>query len=112
LAIPMLFALGSLAIFVIVGLNGVLNSSLALDIAQRGTFFVVGYFHYVMVGASLFGLFGATYYWWPKMTGKMLSESMGKLHFIISIIGFNLIFFPMFFLMDLPRRIVTYCSDP
>jgi len=72
---------------------------------------VVGHFHYVMVGASLFGLFGATYYWWPKMTGKMLSESLGKLHFTVSIIGFNLIFFPMFFLMDMPRRIVTYTAD-
>jgi len=111
LATPMLFGLGSLAIFVIGGLTGVFNSSLALDIAQRGTFFVVGHFHYVMVGASLFGLFGATYYWWPKMTGKMLSESLGKLHFTVSIIGFNLIFFPMFFLMDMPRRIVTYTAD-
>src|SRR5207245_6858968 len=74
LATPMFFALGSLAIFVVGGLTGVFNSSLALDIAQRGTFFVVGHFHYVMVGASLFGLFGLSYYWWPKLIGQTLVD--------------------------------------
>jgi cytochrome c oxidase subunit I+III len=108
---PMLFALGSIFVFIIGGLSGVFNSSLALDIALRGTYFVVGHFHYVMVGASEFGLFAAIYYWWPKMTGRMYNETLGKVHFILSFIGFNLTFFPMFLLQDMPRRIFTYTID-
>ncbi|MBO0888096.1 cbb3-type cytochrome c oxidase subunit I, partial [Candidatus Bathyarchaeota archaeon] len=108
LTTPMLFALGSVVIFVIGGLSGVFNSSLALDIALRGTYFVVAHFHYVMVGASEFGLFAGIYYWLPKMTGRMYSETLGKTHFILSFVGFNMIFFPMFYLEDMPRRIVTY----
>jgi len=111
LTTPMLFALGSVVIFVIGGLSGVFNSSLALDIALRGTYFVVAHFHYVMVGASEFGLFAGIYYWLPKMTGRMYNETLGKTHFILSFVGFNLIFFPMFFLEDMPRRIVTYVAS-
>jgi len=111
LTTPMLFALGSVVIFVIGGLSGVFNSSLALDIALRGTYFVVAHFHYVMVGASEFGLFAGIYYWLPKMTGRMYNETLGKTHFILSFVGFNLIFFPMFFLEDMPRRIVTYAAS-
>src|SRR6266699_1741945 len=111
LTTPMLFALGSVVIFVIGGLSGVFNSSLALDIALRGTYFVVGHFHYVMVGASEFGLFAGIYYWLPKMTGRMYNENLGKTHFILSFVGFNLLFFPMFYLQDMPRRIVTYSAD-
>ena len=103
LTTPMLFALGSVIIFVIGGLSGVFNSSLALDIALRGTYFVVAHFHYVMVGASEFGLFAGIYYWLPKMTGRMYNETLGKTHFILS--------FPMFFLEDMPRRIVTYLAS-
>jgi len=111
LTTPMLFALGSVVIFVIGGLSGVFNSSLALDIALRGTYFVVAHFHYVMVGASEFGLFAGIYYWLPKMTGRMYNETLGKTHFILSFVGFNLIFFPMFFLEDMPRRIVSYAAS-
>ena len=111
LTTPMLFALGSVVIFVIGGLSGVFNSSLALDIALRGTYFVVGHFHYVMVGASEFGLFAGIYYWLPKMTGRMYNETLGKTHFILSFVGFNLLFFPMFYLQDMPRRIVSYTAD-
>ncbi|TMI26348.1 cytochrome C oxidase subunit I [Candidatus Bathyarchaeota archaeon] len=111
LTTPMLFALGSVVIFVIGGLSGVFNSSLALDIALRGTYFVVAHFHYVMVGASEFGLFAGIYYWLPKMTGRMYNETLGKTHFILSFVGFNLIFFPMFFLENMPRRIVTYAAS-
>src|SRR2546422_3629885 len=111
LTTPMLFALGSVVIFVIGGLSGVFNSSLALDIALRGTYFVVAHFHYVMVGASEFGLFAGIYYWLPKMTGRIYNETLGKTHFILSFVGFNLIFFPMFFLEDMPRRIVTYAAS-
>src|SRR3989475_13326489 len=106
LTTPMLFALCAVVIVVIGGLSGVFNSSLALDIALRGTYFVVAHFHYVMVGASEFGLFAGIYYWLPKMTGRMYNETLGKTHFILSFVGFNLIFFPMFFLEDMPRRIV------
>ena len=105
---PMLFALGSIAVFIIGGITGVFNSSMVIDTANRGTYWVVGHFHYVMVGAALFGLFGALYYWFPKMTGRMYNEFLGKLHFVISFIGFNLLYFPMFFLIDMPRRIYTY----
>src|SRR5438132_13020820 len=106
----MLFALGSVVIFVIGGLSGVFNSSLALDIALRGTYFVVAQFHYVMVGASEFGLFAGIYYWLPKMTGRMYNETLGKPHFILSFLAFNLIFFLMFFLEDIPTRFFTYVS--
>ncbi len=108
---PMLFALGSIFVFVIGGLSGVFNSSLALDIALRGTYFVVAHFHYVMVGASEFGLFAAIYYWLPKMTGRMYNETLGKVHFILSFVGFNMTFFPMFYLEDMPRRVFTYTAD-
>ena len=108
---PMLFALSSVFVFVVGGLSGVFNSSLALDIALRGTYFVVAHFHYVMVGASEFGLFAAWYYWWPKITGRMYNETMGKIHFALSFVGFNLTFFPMFMLQDMPRRIFTYTID-
>lgn len=110
LATPMLFALGSISLFVIGGITGVFNSSVALDIGIRGTYWVVAHFHYVMVGATLFGLFGALYYWYPKITGLEYSDRAGKLHFITSFIGFNLLYFPMFFLYDMPRRISTYSS--
>src|SRR5438132_13661155 len=107
----MLFALGSVVIFVIGGLSGVFNSSLALDIALRGTYFVVAHFHYVIVGASEFGLFAGIYYWLPKMTGRMYNETLGKTHFILSFVGFTLIFFPMFYLHYMPRSIVMYNDE-
>ncbi|MEB3779277.1 MAG: cbb3-type cytochrome c oxidase subunit I [Desulfurococcales archaeon] len=108
LSTPMLFALGSISVFIIGGITGVFNSSIVIDTANRGSYWVVGHFHYVMVGAALFGLFGAFYYWFPKMTGRMYNESLGRLHFILSFIGFNILYFPMFLLIDMPRRVFTY----
>ncbi len=108
LTTPMLFAIGSIAVFIIGGFSGVFNSNPVLDIANRGSYWVVAHFHYVMVGAALFALLGGLYYWFPKMTGRMYNETLGKIHFIISFIGFNLLYFPMFFLIDMPRRIFTY----
>ena len=108
LTTPMLFALGSIAVFIIGGFSGVFNSNPVLDIGNRGTYWVVGHFHYVMVGAALFALFGGLYYWFPKMTGRMYNETLGKIHFIVSFIGFNVLYFPMFFLIEMPRRIYTY----
>src|SRR6266480_502226 len=105
---PMLFAVGSLGLFIIGGITGVFNSSVALDTAFRGTFWVVGHFHYTIVGGGLTGLFGGLYYWFPKITGRMYSERLGKIHFAVYIVGFNLLYFPMQLLYDMPRRIFTY----
>jgi len=110
-ATPMLFAVGSLGLFIIGGITGVFNSSVALDTAFRGTFWVVGHFHYTIVGGGLTGLFGGLYYWFPKITGRMYNERLGKIHFVVYIIGFNLLYFPMHLLYDMPRRIFTYGSS-
>ena len=107
-ATPMLFAVGSLGLFIIGGVTGVFNSSVALDTGFRGTFWVVGHFHYTIVGGGLTGLFAGLYYWFPKITGRMYSERLGKVHFVIYMIGFNLLYFPMHLLYDMPRRIFTY----
>jgi cytochrome c oxidase subunit I+III len=108
LSTPMLFALGALSLFIIGGITGVFLSSIVIDQEFRGAYFVVAHFHYVMVGATLFGLFGALYYWFPRMTRRMFSEKLGKIHFLLSFVFFNLTFFPMFFLYQMPRRIFTY----
>ena len=105
---PMLFAIGALALFIIGGASGVFNSSVALNFGMRGTFWVVGHFHYTIVGGGITGLIAGLYYWWPKMTGRMFNEKLGKLHFIIYMIGFNLLYFPMHALYDMPRRIYVY----
>lgn len=108
---PMLFAIAAIVIFIIGGIAGVFLASFVLDINLRGTYFVVAHFHYVMAGATIFGLFAATYYWLPKMTNHMYSEFWGKVHFVTSFISFNILYFPMFFLYEMPRRIYTYSPD-
>lgn len=108
LSTPMLFALGALSLFIIGGITGVFLSSIVIDQEFRGAYFVVAHFHYVMVGATLFGLFGALYYWFPRMTRRMFNEKLGKIHFVLSFAFFNLTFFPMFFLYQMPRRVFTY----
>jgi len=105
---PALFAIGSIALFIIGGITGVYLASVALDHHLRGTYWVVAHFHYTMVGGSVMALIGALYYWFPKITGRMYNEKFAKLHFALSFIGFNLLYFPMFLLLDMPRRIVTY----
>ncbi len=112
LSVPMLFAIGSIILFIIGGITGVFLSSFVLDVVFRGTYFVVAHFHYVMVGAAIFGLFGGIYFYLPKMTGRLYHEGMAKAHFIISFVGFNVLYFPMFFLYEMPRRIYTYQSIP
>jgi cytochrome c oxidase subunit 1 len=108
----LLFAVGFIAMFIIGGLSGVMHSSPPSDFQQQDTYFIVAHFHYVLFGGSLFGLFAGMYYWWPKMTGRLLHEGLGKLHFWLTFIGFNVAFFPMHFLgMDgMPRRVYTYPS--
>jgi cytochrome c oxidase subunit 1 len=110
---PMLFAVGFLLMFLIGGLDGVFLSSLGIDYELNGTYWVVSHIHYVLVGGSLFAVFGGIYYWWPKMFGRYLNERLGKWHFWLLIIGFNLTFFPMHFLgvMGMPRRISTYATN-
>ena len=85
-----LFTLGAVALFVIGGITGVYLASVALDHALRGTYFVVAHFHYIMVGASIMGLIGGLYYWFPKMTGRMYNEGLAKIHFIFSWNGFEI----------------------
>ncbi len=110
--VPMLFSLGFIAMFVIGGLSGVTMASPPVDAQQQDTYYIVAHFHYVLVGGSMFGIFAGIYYWWPKMTGHMLSERIGKVHFILMLIGFNVTFGPMHWLgLDgMPRRIYTYAQ--
>jgi cytochrome c oxidase subunit I len=107
---PLYFALGFVAMFIIGGLSGVMHASPPADLQQTDTYFVVAHFHYVLFGGSIFALTGGAYYWWPKMFGRMLDERLGKLHFWLMLIAFNLTFFPMHFvgLHGMPRRVYTY----
>ena len=106
----MLFALGFVAMFIIGGLSGVMHASPPADLQQTDTYFIVAHFHYVLFGGSIFALTAGAYYWLPKMSGRMLDERLGKLHFWLMFIGFNLTFFPMHFLglNGMPRRVYTY----
>jgi cytochrome c oxidase subunit 1 len=106
----MLFSVGFVLMFLIGGLDGVFLSSLGIDYELNGTYWVVAHIHYVLVGGSLFAVFAALYYWWPKIFGRFLSERLGKWHFWLLLLGFNLTFMPMHFLgvLGMPRRIATY----
>jgi cytochrome c oxidase subunit 1 len=109
----MLFAMGFIAMFVIGGLSGVMHSSPPADLQQTDTYFVVAHIHYVLFGGAIQGLFAGVYYWFPKITGRLLNERLGKVHFWIMFIGMNLAFFPMHFigLLGMPRRIYTYRAE-
>ncbi len=106
-------SLGFIAMFTMGGLSGVMHASPPVDLQQTDTYFVVAHFHYVLFGGSIFGLFSGIYYWWPKITGRLLDERLGKLHFWLMLIGFNVTFFPQHFLglIGMPRRIYTYAPD-
>ena len=107
---PMLWMLGFFAIFVIGGLTGVMLAAVPLNTQLHDTFFVVAHFHYVLIGGAVFPLFGAFYYWYPKITGRLLSERLGAWVFGLFFAGFNLTFFPMHVLglHGMPRRVYTY----
>jgi cytochrome c oxidase subunit 1 len=107
---PLYFSLGFIAMFIIGGLSGVMHASPPADLQQSDSYFVVAHVHYVMFGGSIFALTAGAYYWWPKMFGRMLNEGLGKVHFWLMLIGFNLTFFPMHFLglHGMPRRVYTY----
>ena len=107
---PMLFALGFIALFTIGGLSGIFLAAFPFDWQAHDTYFVVAHLHYVLFGGSMFGVFAGLYYWWPKIFGRVLHEGLGKLHFWLLFIGFNLAFFPQHLLgLDgMVRRIYTY----
>ncbi len=107
------FVFGFIAIFVLGGLTGVMLASVPLDLQVHDTFFVVAHFHYVLIGGSLFPLFGAFHHWFPKMTGRMIDEAAGKITFWLLFMGFNVTFFPMHILglKGMTRRIYTYPAE-
>ncbi|MET0145357.1 MAG: cytochrome c oxidase subunit I [Ilumatobacteraceae bacterium] len=110
---PMLFSIGFLVTFVIGGLTGVMLASPTLDFNLSDTYFVVAHFHYVMGGTVVFALFAAIYFWWPKVTGRMLSKRLGTIHFWLVIVGFNSTFFVMHLLGrdGMPRRVADYAPQ-
>ncbi|WP_250500821.1 cytochrome c oxidase subunit I [Caballeronia sp. GAWG1-5s-s] len=107
---PMLFAIGFIFVFTIGGFTGVILSMAPLDIPLHGTYYVVAHFHYVLVAGSLFALFAGWYYWSSKWTGRLYNETRGKIHFWVTMISFNVTFFPMHFLglAGMPRRYADY----
>ena len=112
-ATPLLFVIGFILIFVAGGLTGVMLASVPLNLQVHDTYFVVAHFHYVLIGGAVFPLFGGVFYWFPKLTGRMLSERLGKWQFWLLFVGFNVTFFPMHQLgfQGMPRRVYTYLAD-
>ena len=109
----MLFSLGLVAVFTVGGLSGIMHASAPVNLQQHDSYFVVAHFHYVIVGGAMMGLWAGLYYWFPKVSGRFLSEKLGQWHFWTTMVGFNLTFFPMHFsgLFGMPRRIYTYSAD-
>jgi heme/copper-type cytochrome/quinol oxidase subunit 1 len=107
---PMLFAIGFLTMFVVGGLSGVYSAVVPVDYELHDTYFVVAHIHYVLFGGSVFALFAGAYYWFPKVSGRLYSETLGAWHFWLMMVGFNLTFFPMHILgiMGMVRRISKY----
>jgi cytochrome c oxidase subunit I+III len=107
---PSLYVIGFFIVLTIGGLTGVMLASVPLDLQLHDTYFVVAHFHYVLIGGSVFPLFGALHFWFPKWTGRMYRERLGQLSFWLMLIGFNLTFFPMHLLglWGMPRRVYTY----
>jgi cytochrome c oxidase subunit 1 len=107
---PMLWVLGFIGVFTIGGLSGIFLAAFPVDWQLTQTYFVVAHIHYVLFGGSMFAIFGGLYYWWPKIFGRLLDEKLGRLHFWLVFIGFNLAFFPQHLLglLGMPRRIYTY----
>ncbi len=108
----LLFAVGFLALFTFGGVTGIFLAAVPFDLHAHGTYFIVGHFHYVLVGGSLMGIFAGMYYWFPKFSGRMLNETIGKWHFWLFFVGFNGTFLPMHWLgfLGMPRRVAEY--DP
>src|SRR5437879_11545207 len=109
---PMLFALGFLTMFTLGGISGVMLAMVPFDIHVSSTYFIVAHIHYVLFGGSLMTIFAGVYYWFPKMTGRMYDERLGKWHFWTTFVFFNLTFAPMHILgmQGMTRRVATYAS--
>jgi cytochrome c oxidase subunit I+III len=110
---PLLFVFGFFAVFVMGGLTGVMLASVPLDLQLHDTYFVVAHFHHVLIGGAVFPLIGAIYYWFPKFTGRMMNETLGRINFVLLLTGFFLVFFPMHYLglAGMPRRVYTYVAE-
>jgi cytochrome c oxidase subunit I len=110
---PMLYSVGFISMFIIGGLSGIMHASPPADLIQHDTYFVVAHIHYVLIGGSIMALFAGIYYWFPKMSGRMMNETLGKWNFWTFLIFFNVTFFPMHFsgLLGMPRRVYTYGAD-
>ncbi len=110
---PMLFAIGFISMFIIGGLSGIMHASPPADLIQHDTYFIVAHIHYVLVGGSIMALLAGVYYWFPKMSGRMMNETLGKWNFWTFVIFFNVTFMPMHWtgLLGMPRRVYTYGPD-
>ena len=110
---PLLWSVGFVALFIVGGLSGVSHAVSPSDYQQQDTYYIVAHIHYVLFGGSLMALFAGVYYWFPKLTGKFLNETWGKIHFWLWFVGTNITFFPMHFagLNGMPRRIYTYGTE-
>ncbi|MDP9296538.1 MAG: cytochrome c oxidase subunit I, partial [Actinomycetota bacterium] len=110
---PMLFSIGFVSMFIIGGLSGVTHAVVPADYMQTDTYYIVAHFHYVLFGGAIFGLMSGFYYWWPKIFGRMLNETLGKIHFWLMLVGFNVTFGPFHILglEGMPRRIYRYSPN-
>ena len=113
LTTAMLYGVGFVAMFVIGGLSGIFMAATPVDIQIHDTYFIVAHIHYVLFGGSLMGIFAGTYYWFPKMFGRMMNETLGKVHFLLTFIAFNCTFFPMHIVgaAGMPRRYAAYAVE-
>jgi cytochrome c oxidase subunit 1 len=110
---PMLFALGFISMFLIGGITGIFLASIPVDIHVHDTYFVVAHLHFVLFGGSVSAVYAGLYYWFPKITGRMYDERLGKTHFVLNFVGTNLSYLPMFLagLLGMPRRVATYAPE-